>query len=272
MAEGDINADGRRDVAAYKPATVTLRDARYPDLTIQQVAREMVVVQEGAGGQPELLLGISPSQVIIPGQTLYTFNPPAAAFLIGLRVSQGSDTALIRFTPLDAGGGAIGGPVTMVWDPSLTLYVPQQAQQPRARADEGGPSVMGEGWQRVAAGDVNGDGIPDEVAYRAAGTQPLQPDGTRQYAAAEIVVAQRGADGAILQLLQVSPQAVRVPNLTLIDYTNPAVAIAGFQFGVDDTGAALTLAPYDASGAPVGQVVSLVWNADQKGYRLAPGR
>jgi hypothetical protein len=275
MAQGDINADGRRDVAAYQPATVALSGARYPDLTIQQVAREMVVVQAGASGQPELLLGISPSQVIVPGQTLFSFNPPAAAFLIGLRVSQGADTALIRFTPLGANGSPIGAPVTMVWDPSLTLYVPQQAPQPRDEAPDSAtslPSLMGEGWRRAAGGDVNGDGIPDEVAYRPAATQPAQPDGARPLAAAEIVVAQRNADGTILQLLQVAPQAVRVPNLTLIDYANPPQNIAGFQFAVDSASLAVTLAPYDASGAPVGQVVSLVWNADQKGYRLAPGR
>jgi hypothetical protein len=95
--------------------------ARTADAALPVVASELVIVQEGAGGQPELQLAITPAQVVVPGRVLVSYPSPPAGFLIGIVAGR---SGALTFTPLNASGEVIGQRSTLAWNPVQLLYLP----------------------------------------------------------------------------------------------------------------------------------------------------
>ncbi len=115
LAQGDFNGDGRRDVVAYKPGSVA---SRAIDPSMPYNTSQLVIVQEGSNGQPELQLDISPSQVFVPGNVLTRYGTPPSGFLVGI-AGQG-----VSFIPLGATGEPLGQRTTLTWNAGQTLYLP----------------------------------------------------------------------------------------------------------------------------------------------------
>ncbi len=101
------------------------------------------------------------------------------------------------------------------------------------------------------------------VAYKRSQVVPRAADITLPIVAAEVVIVQQGVAGPELQLVM-TPAQVVVPGRVLFSYAPPAGA---FQIGVpaDRTGA-IVFIPLSDAGDPIGQRVTLAWNAAQLLY------
>jgi hypothetical protein len=117
LAQGDFNGDGRRDVVAYKPGSVA---PRVIDPTQPLLVNELVIVQEGATGQPELQLSITPTQVFVPGRALVRYAAPPSGFQVGIVAGR---QGALQFTALDATGQPINQRIQLAWDAGQGLYV-----------------------------------------------------------------------------------------------------------------------------------------------------
>jgi hypothetical protein len=117
LAQGDFNGDGRRDVLAYKPGSVAPKviDPNQPLLV-----SELVIVQEGTTGQPELQLSITPTQVFVPGRALVRYAAPPSGFQVGIVAGR---QGALQFTALDATGQPINQRILLAWDAGQGLYL-----------------------------------------------------------------------------------------------------------------------------------------------------
>jgi hypothetical protein len=116
LAQGDFNRDGRRDVVAYKPAKIAPRSI---DPSMPLTVGALVIVQEGKGGQPELQLSISTTQVVVPGNRLVSYAVPPSGFQIGFVPGR---TGALIFVALNSAGEPIGLPSLIEWNPSSQLF------------------------------------------------------------------------------------------------------------------------------------------------------
>jgi hypothetical protein len=119
LLDGDSNGDGRRDVIAIKPSALRPRTS---DAAMPQIVQELVIVQQGANGTPELLLAINAASVIVPNQVLATYATPASAFQVGLVT--GATTTII-FQPLNSAGDPLTGRTTLAWNASVGRFQPR---------------------------------------------------------------------------------------------------------------------------------------------------
>src|SRR6185503_5952182 len=114
-ASGDANGDGKRDVIAYKPASVAPRS---PDPAYPLTVSEVVIVQEGAAGQPEVQVTVKPQEITVPNQLSISFptvDPltTPAAFLLSVAATGGAPMNII---PLNAGGDPFMQGFSVAWD------------------------------------------------------------------------------------------------------------------------------------------------------------
>jgi hypothetical protein len=117
LAQGDFNNDGRRDVLAYKPGSVA---PRVIDPTQPLLVSELVIVQEGTTGQPELQLSIAPTLVFVPGRALVRYATPPSGFQVGIVAGR---QAALQFTALGATGEPIGQRMLLAWNAGQGLYL-----------------------------------------------------------------------------------------------------------------------------------------------------
>lgn len=124
---GDLNADGRADVVAYKPAGVTpgptFRRAEYAAY-IGSVS-EAVIVQADATGRPQILAALSRSGITLGNRLAVSFppssnamnNPVAIMLLIGT-----AQPATVAALPINSSGEPYTQAAGVRWNRSLAAY------------------------------------------------------------------------------------------------------------------------------------------------------
>jgi hypothetical protein len=143
------------------------------------------------------------------------------------------------------------------------------------------PALVGPEWTVAYAGDLNGDGVRDVVAYMPAALD-LAPEMQRQPDAgpdavivSELVIVQAQAQAQTPHVqASVSPRGVEAADTPLLgaeQFGTPGPA--AFLVGVDPQAeeAQVQLIPLDATGNAYGQGVGLYWNEGQQAYRLFVG-
>lgn len=286
VSDGDINGDGRRDILAYKGGSV---QPAVPDPDFPLVVSEAVVVQAGASGQPELFLSITTNQISVPGRTLLDFGrvPSSAPAAFQMRFDPASGVP-IRLRGINTSGGATGQSFGITWDRSSTLFGLVGGPAPAPTAPVATPQavpaaapttapaaqgqILGPEWTIIGQGDYNGDGIPDVVGYKpASAVTPAQANPALPYVATEVTIAQRRADGQVETLLTLTTATMSAPGIVLRDFVASGQAVTAFQVGVTSGAAPLTIVPLSNTGQPIGESIGVAWNAEQRGFRLAPG-
>ncbi len=124
---GDLNADGRPDVVAYKPGAVapgpTFRRPEYAGY-VGSVS-EAVIVQADAAGQPQVLVTMSRSGVALGGRVVVGFpssrealnNPVAVMLLIDT-----NQPPVVAALPVNSSGEPYTQAVGVRWNRSRAAY------------------------------------------------------------------------------------------------------------------------------------------------------
>lgn len=122
--QGDINADGLRDVVASIPSAIS------PDQDMQASmqhppAREITIIQEGETNRPRTLLRITPDEIRSGGSVLIDYGASGsalrpAAFL--MQINEGAEVAF-SVVPMTATGSGYGQGVGLLWDAEQQRYV-----------------------------------------------------------------------------------------------------------------------------------------------------
>ncbi|NWG19371.1 MAG: hypothetical protein HXY39_03505 [Chloroflexi bacterium] len=124
---GDLNADGRADVVAYKPATIT------PGATFKRpeyaayigAASEAVIVQADTTGRPQMLVMMNLAGIMFgkqlavsfPPSSNATYNPVALMLLIGT-----AQPATVAVLPINSSGEPYTQAAGVRWNRSLGAY------------------------------------------------------------------------------------------------------------------------------------------------------
>ncbi len=124
---GDLNADGRPDVVAYKPGAVAPGPSfRRPEYAgyVGSVS-EAVIVQADAAGQPQVLVTMSRSGVALGGRVVVGFpssreawnNPVAVMLLI-----DANQPPVVAALPVNSSGEPYTSAVGVRWNRSRAAY------------------------------------------------------------------------------------------------------------------------------------------------------
>ncbi len=269
-ASGDINGDGSTDVIAYKPANITrsplVSSASYADYNL--IASELVIVQEGADGRPQLQLGVT-TDAIYAADTLLLDYPAEdtlrtpAAFLLAV---DAASPIPVRIIPLNSAGEPYTQGVGMAWNSADQGYrlVASGEQAPAAQ-------LVGPEWTVVAQGDLNQDGRTEVVAYQPAAlpAQPYNPP--YPLIVAQAVIVEARLDGPPEILLAVTPEKIWASGTTLLLYSteDPSKSPAAFALRVNPSDIIpLEIVPLNSAGEVANSGVGVAWNSAEAAYRL----
>lgn len=133
--------------------------------------------------------------------------------------------------------------------------------------------TLGKEWKLAASGDFNEDGLHEVVAYKPFTTNTTLSDSTYPFIITEVQVMQEKDDQTI-SLVSVSPEEIKIPGKTLVDFTQTTSAPMAFKLRVDEKQEPrLDLLPLDSKEQPYPQALGIYWNSEQKVYQLlGPGQ
>jgi hypothetical protein len=122
LASGDLNADGRPDVVGIKLAQGVTPDAtfRQPGYAAYKgPAAEMVIVQAGGDGRPQIQTALTRTALSSGSGTLASFSG-ASGFMVN--VTPGT-RPLVTIWPLSSAGAPLGRAVALEWSSAAATYV-----------------------------------------------------------------------------------------------------------------------------------------------------
>lgn len=117
LYSGDLNADGRADVVAYKASSVVPANTfTQPGFTnYKGAASTIVIVQADSAGRPQVMAEFTPQTVKSTAGTLATLSPAPAAFMVS--VTPGA-RPLISVLEINASGATYRAAIGLVWSGS----------------------------------------------------------------------------------------------------------------------------------------------------------
>jgi hypothetical protein len=125
VSRGDINQDGKEDVVAFKwpafPVDAPIwqqSKTSYPSYTT--ASTEIVIVQRGDDGSPQILLDTSATTVESGGTVLVNYPSGSVAGYL-LRTSAGA-TVPVSFMPINGDFSGFGQDVGVYWDASQQRF------------------------------------------------------------------------------------------------------------------------------------------------------
>jgi hypothetical protein len=154
--------------------------------------------------------------------------------------------------------------------------MPAPPQEPTAPQE---PALVGPEWTIAYAGDLNGDGARDVVAYQPTSVEPALAMQSYLQAGSlvvsELMVVQAGPNGAPVVQFAADPEGLKSngENINPFPSDNPDLTTAAFIVDImPQSEVKLTVLPLNAAGEGFAQAAPVVWNAAEQRYTLSgPG-
>ncbi|MCG8348498.1 MAG: hypothetical protein MI924_12060 [Chloroflexales bacterium] len=274
---GDINSDNIADVIAYKPSNITpIRFFSGPDYaSYDRVASEIVIVQEVAGAQPQVLLRVAPqgiTAITAPLAEYPAFDPVSAvaAFLIAVDPRGLVPLNIIPIT--GSGEPYLRGSDFFMQNDGIAWNSAEQAY--RLVASDNlvyTARIVGPEWSVAASGDINRDGQADVIAYKPADVDLASPDSNYPLLASEVVITQVRPGGEPEIVFSITPAQIWAGSTTLLLYPQGSVEATPAAFALRVGRSApgvLTFVAVNSAGTFIAQSFDVIWAEAEQAYRL----
>lgn len=274
---GDINSDGIADVIAYKPSSIALISFFSGPVyaSYDLVASEIVIVQEVAGAQPQVLLSVAPqgiTAVTAPLAEYPAFDPASAvaAFLIAVDPRGLVPLTIIPIT--NSGEPYLRGSDFFMQNDGIAWNSAEQAY--RLVASDNlvyTARIVGPEWSIAASGDINRDGIADVIAYKPADVDLSSPDSNYPLLASEVVIAQVSPGGGPEIVFSITPAQIWESGATLLLYPQGSAEATPAAFALRVRRSApgvLTFVAVNSAGTFIAQSFDVIWAEAEQAYRL----
>jgi hypothetical protein len=239
------------------------------------VASEIVIVQEVAGAQPQVLLSVAPqgiTAVTAPLAEYPAFDPASAvaAFLIAVDPRGLVPLTIIPIT--NSGEPYLRGSDFFMQNDGIAWNSAEQAY--RLVASDNlvyTARIVGPEWSIAASGDINRDGIADVIAYKPADVDLSSPDSNYPLLASEVVIAQVSPGGGPEIVFSITPAQIWESGATLLLYPQGSAEATPAAFALRVRRSApgvLTFVAVNSAGTFIAQSFDVIWAEAEQAYRL----